>query len=276
MPATSQSIGPPSSIDRKDAHVDAQHERNLRVLDCIDLDDYDVDRGKIYAAIQLWCDQMKQKCSQSSPRFRQHALLKELEISYFKKIKETPLWKLILDTYSYLAKQFPHLRDDKKFQYRAIILLAQYINHQCVQFRDFRLHKIKDEVYECCNDIGHLMRIILFDNIEHKAMVMLKTKMVPENAFLLIVLCKRIRHIILSDKLKNRVSLVILINASLLMFNRWHQLMETTSDRRTFDIECAPIFNLLTKMRSGLAINSMLHRGFYDTFQHRFKEESIE
>lgn len=263
------------------ASIDAQHERNICIIDTIDLDSYDEVRAQTETSIRSLCTRIKAKpVGGTLARFKHHNLLKLLEVTFFNnQIKETAMWQLILDTYSELATAYSDLSKDTHYQLRAVNLLAHYINHQCGQFRGFRRHKIKEEVYECCDEISYVMRIVLFDNAEHKAMVMLKTNMVPENAFLLIVLCKRIRKQIVdkvSVRCRDRASSVILLNASLLLLNMWYQLMETTSDRQTFTIECELVLRKLSHLREGLALNSVAHNLFYETFQRQFKTAPIQ
>lgn len=262
--------------------LESQLQRNIRIIECIDLDSDDEKQSTLLSNIKCMCDQIKAKPVPNVTCFKNHTQLKLLEINFFKQINKTTLWKMILETYSDLANNYTDLRNDYKYQYRAIVLLAAYINHLCKQFQfstHLRRQKVKEEVHECCDDINRLMNIILFDNVEHKAMVMLKTDMKSNNAFLLIVLCTKISDQIKSslDSIKKiRSSTVILVNASLLMFNLWHQLMSTPSERQTFANDCKKIFEQLAIVRNKLNSRRAAYSQFYQIFGIRFLDKSIE
>lgn len=253
----SDTIGPTSTS------IGTLRKKKIRVVH-VAVEDHVNNLSTLRTSIQAICDDIR-KPSRYDVR-----KLGLLETNFYKKIDDTSTWQIILDMYTKLAKNYNELQYNRGYNYRAIILLAHYINHQCIQFC-IRPLKIKEDVEECCRHIRSLMRTILFDSPEKQAMVMLKTNMVPTNAFLLIILCTEIR-----EKIRKRVlegtSTVILINSSLLLFNLWYRLMSNDNERKRFNTNCEDIVNELKKFRRG--VNG--HSEFYKMFDSRFKDTPVE
>lgn len=143
----------------------------------------------------------------------------------------------------------------------------------------FQAQKYRDEVNDCCVQLWTLMNVILCDSVELKTMVLLHTKMTPANAFLLIILCNRVHTCAMKRIFEpvacHRMSLVILVNASVLLLNRWYQLMPTVQ-RRTFHEDMATFVQRLSKLRSHFRhLRPWPHRLFYARFIRDFETSTL-
>lgn len=171
------------------------------------------------------------------------------------------------------------LRDDIKFQISGMKLLALYINQQCGLFNG--VTKYRDDVMNCCDQVCACMDVILFGSVEHKAMVLLRTHMTESNAFLVLVLCKRVHAQILRrvfepvvGRVSRRPSAVVLLNATVLLLNRWYQL-QPAAHRASFSEDMEPLVRWLETIRSEIRLADGPPNEFYEKFGAEFRTTAI-
>lgn len=158
---------------------------------------------------------------------------------------------------------FSQLKNDIRFQMRAISTLAKYVNFECQKMNKFRDRlKDRDEVYGLRDNILTLMDSLLFKCLDQKLMVLLWTDMVPEHAFLLVPICVQLRTQLAAELLsaapRQRVGggTLSLLNAAVLMLNRWRQMFRNPNNVETFYAQTDLVFVQLEHMRTSLLENA--------------------
>lgn len=161
----------------------------------------------------------------------------------------------------------------------SIKLLANYINWQCDDLASQPQPSAAD-LREYCVEILNIMDVILYGSIERKVMVLLRTNMIPANAFLLHELCDEIRTkivpCIFHHDASKRKSTVVLLNATILLLNRWYRIV-LPKRRVRFEREMAALVVQLEKVRAELLSNSddIRHSRFYVKFISAYRTEPI-
>lgn len=127
------------------------------------------------------------------------------------------------------------------------------------------------------DNILQLMDSLLSKCLTQKVMVMLKTNMVPKNAFLLLQLGEQLRDEIFQTlREPNKVS-ISLLNAALLVFNLWRHLMHHPKDVKNFYKSTESALDQLEARRTSLLLDKENREEnclFYNKFSKNFKTMS--
>lgn len=138
------------------------------------------------------------------------------------------------------------------------------------------------DVHEHCVEMLNIMDVILFGSVELKVMVLLRTNMIPANAFVLLELCTDVhraieRRLFRADASKCN-SAVVLVNATVLLLNRWYRLEPAAARRLRFRREMAALVQRLEQVREELlrrGADDVRHCRFYGRFVAAFRTEPM-
>lgn len=140
--------------------------------------------------------------------------------------------------------------------------------------RKYKHHKTQPIVFAARDYILQQMDSLLFKCLTQKIMVLLKTEMVWENAFLLLQLCEQLRNEIFDTLREPNTVSISLLNAALLLFNLWRSLMFHPTDKVNFYQSTATAMDQLEAHRTRLLDNNNSCL-FYNNFSKNFKTQPV-
>lgn len=163
-----------------------------------------------------------------------------------------------------------------RYQIHAVNMLAKYTNLQCKKLRDYGQNRDQHAVFLVRDYVLLRMDSLLSKCLTLKVMVLLRTKMVPVNAFLLLQLAEHLREEIFNTLIQHPHKVNIsLLNAALLLLNLWRQLMVHPIDVENFNKKTGAALDQLEARRAELLLVDN-NRAFYDTFSQGFKTMSAK
>lgn len=258
----------------------------------VDLDTYFEQNDRVWVKLKTLCPQLSQH-----DRLDQLKVFKQIkEIDFSNYIEEEQFWEYIFKQYTNVTQQFSYvsiieainsrfiiaffskhyqfqLQREIYYQMHAVCMLAKYTNFQCNRLIKYGFNKDQVQVFGVRDHILKLMDTLLSKCLTQKIMVLLKTDMVPENAFLVLQLCEKLRDEIFKTlKMPSEVH-ISLLNAVLLLLNLWRHLMFHPNDKENFFKSTASALVDLDAHRTRLLLDKD-YTLFYKTFSQNFKKMS--